>query len=210
MSYDNLSSVSQNVLKFFQQHTGEERRVPFVFGAYRLLAHDRWFSPGTPASSTTKIGRHDIDEILLKVALSTINQSINITQQLKHLITMYKLFCRMYSHYLHKTLGQSYYPTAEDFDYHVRQSIEMFNNCSRRKGLRACLEGAIQKAQPRDIGNIGYTRLRTKTKQMKKTKQSKPNHNTDIKTNDDCRNHTIKVNLLDNCIFVIMRSFHFD
>jgi hypothetical protein len=29
----------------------------------------RWFSPGTPASSTTKTGRHDIDEILLKVAL---------------------------------------------------------------------------------------------------------------------------------------------
>jgi hypothetical protein len=39
-----------------------------------LLAHDRWFSPGTPASSTTKTGRHDIVEILLKVALSTINQ----------------------------------------------------------------------------------------------------------------------------------------
>jgi hypothetical protein len=33
--------------------------------------------PGTPASSTTKTGRHDIAEILLKVALSTINQSIN-------------------------------------------------------------------------------------------------------------------------------------
>jgi len=45
----------------------------------------------------------------------------------------------MYSHYLHKTLGQSYYPTAEDFDYHVRQSIELFHNCTRRKGLRACL-----------------------------------------------------------------------
>jgi hypothetical protein len=40
-----------------------------------LLAHGRWFSPGTPASSsTTKAGRHDIAEILLKVALSTINQ----------------------------------------------------------------------------------------------------------------------------------------
>jgi hypothetical protein len=26
-------------------------------------------SPGTPASSTTKTGRHDITEILLKVAL---------------------------------------------------------------------------------------------------------------------------------------------
>ena len=42
--------------------------------AYHLLAHGRWFSPGTPASSTTKTGRHDIAEILLKVALSTINQ----------------------------------------------------------------------------------------------------------------------------------------
>jgi hypothetical protein len=41
---------------------------------YQLLAHGRCFSPGTPASSTTKTGRHDIAEILLKVALSTINQ----------------------------------------------------------------------------------------------------------------------------------------
>jgi hypothetical protein len=31
---------------------------------YQLLAHGRWFSP---ASCTTKIGRHDIAEILLKV-----------------------------------------------------------------------------------------------------------------------------------------------
>jgi hypothetical protein len=38
---------------------------------YQLLAHGRWFSPGTPASSTTKTGRHDIVEILLKVALNT-------------------------------------------------------------------------------------------------------------------------------------------
>jgi hypothetical protein len=38
---------------------------------YQLLAHGRWFSPGTPSSSTTKTGCHDIAEILLKVALST-------------------------------------------------------------------------------------------------------------------------------------------
>ena len=38
---------------------------------YQLLAHGRWFSPGIPASSTTKTGRHDIAEILLKVALNT-------------------------------------------------------------------------------------------------------------------------------------------
>jgi hypothetical protein len=36
---------------------------------YQLLAHGRWFSLGTPASSTTKTGRHDIAEILLKVVL---------------------------------------------------------------------------------------------------------------------------------------------
>jgi hypothetical protein len=37
------------------------------------LTHGRWFSQGTPASSTTKTGRHDIAEILLKVALNTMN-----------------------------------------------------------------------------------------------------------------------------------------
>jgi len=42
---------------------------------YQLLAHGRWFSPGTPASSTTKSGRHDIAEILLKVALKQKNQN---------------------------------------------------------------------------------------------------------------------------------------
>jgi hypothetical protein len=38
---------------------------------YQLLTHGRWFSPGTPDSSTTKTG---IAEILLKVALNTKNQ----------------------------------------------------------------------------------------------------------------------------------------
>jgi hypothetical protein len=45
---------------------------------YQLLAHGRWFSLGTPASSTTKTGRHEIAEILLKVALNTTkSKSIN-------------------------------------------------------------------------------------------------------------------------------------
>jgi hypothetical protein len=46
---------------------------PQVIKVYQLLAHGRWFSLGTPASSTTKTGHHDIAEILLKVALSTKN-----------------------------------------------------------------------------------------------------------------------------------------
>jgi hypothetical protein len=40
---------------------------------YQLLAHGQWLSPDTPASSTTKTDRHDIAEILLKVALNTKN-----------------------------------------------------------------------------------------------------------------------------------------
>jgi hypothetical protein len=31
---------------------------------YQLFARGRWFSPCTPASSTTKTGRHDIADIL--------------------------------------------------------------------------------------------------------------------------------------------------
>jgi hypothetical protein len=50
-----------------------------------------WFSPGTPASSTTKTGRHDIAEILPKVALNTINQIIKYVQHTsqKHSETFY-------------------------------------------------------------------------------------------------------------------------
>ena len=46
--------------------------------AYQLLAQGRWFSPGTLASFTTKTGRHDIAEILLKMALNTKNKSNQI------------------------------------------------------------------------------------------------------------------------------------
>jgi hypothetical protein len=43
-----------------------------------LLAHGWWFSLDTPASSTTKTGHHDIAEILLKVASSTINHQSSL------------------------------------------------------------------------------------------------------------------------------------
>jgi hypothetical protein len=42
--------------------------------AYQLRVHNRWFSPGTPASSISKTGRHI--EVLLKVALKTIINQI--------------------------------------------------------------------------------------------------------------------------------------
>ena len=43
----------------------------------QLLVTGLWFSPGTPMSSTNKTDRHDITEILLKVALNTIKPNQN-------------------------------------------------------------------------------------------------------------------------------------
>jgi hypothetical protein len=42
------------------------------------FSNPRWFSLGTPVSSTNKTDSHDIIEILLKVALNIINLSINL------------------------------------------------------------------------------------------------------------------------------------
>ena len=39
------------------------------------LAAGRWFSPSIPVSSTNKTDRHNITDILLKVALNTMNQT---------------------------------------------------------------------------------------------------------------------------------------
>jgi hypothetical protein len=41
-------------------------------------ATGRWFSSGTPGSSTNTTDRHDINEIILKVALNTINPNLQI------------------------------------------------------------------------------------------------------------------------------------
>jgi hypothetical protein len=60
--------------RFCKLQKGCTRLAAVSDKAYQLLAHGRRFSPGTPASSTTKTGRHDIADILLKVALNTINQ----------------------------------------------------------------------------------------------------------------------------------------
>jgi hypothetical protein len=55
-----------------------------------LLVHGRRLSPGTPASSTTKTGRHDIAEILLKGALNTkIKSKVNSSLYSKACLAFY-------------------------------------------------------------------------------------------------------------------------
>jgi hypothetical protein len=70
---------------------------------YQLLAHDRWFSQGTPASSTTKTVRHDIAEILLKVALKNKNQ-----------INLYAGPIYFYMTVLHTLIYHTYIPLYAD------------------------------------------------------------------------------------------------
>jgi len=83
-------------------------RIPLRRGAldttlcdkvYQWLATGRWFFPGTPVSTTNKTDRHDITEILLKVALNTIkpnqtNQIYSITSFLfkKNILPVINIF----------------------------------------------------------------------------------------------------------------------
>ena len=45
------------------------------------LVKGQWFSLGTPASSTNTTDRHDVAEMLLKVALDTINLTIHLSRE---------------------------------------------------------------------------------------------------------------------------------
>jgi len=52
----------------------------------------RWFSPGTLVSFTNKTDRHDITEILLKVALNTITLTPNVDQLCLMVTHMYDVW----------------------------------------------------------------------------------------------------------------------
>jgi hypothetical protein len=71
-THTSLSPIRRGFAPGFENYKkGSIRLAAASDKVYQLLAHGRWFSPDTPASSTTKTGHHDIAEILLKVALNT-------------------------------------------------------------------------------------------------------------------------------------------
>jgi hypothetical protein len=88
---------------------------------YQLFAHGRWFSPGTLASSTTKTCRHDIADILLKVAFNTINQNKT------------KRFCKVHIYFF---LGY-----LTDFSYFSAKIAEHNQNRSKMTFLKGCVNG---------------------------------------------------------------------
>jgi hypothetical protein len=80
MSYNDLSSVPQNVLKFYQQLTGEERRIPFVFdGKNPIFRHIKSNNSGT---AKVKIVKNERDPPLFTSKLLIKFQNIlrNTTQ----------------------------------------------------------------------------------------------------------------------------------
>jgi hypothetical protein len=81
-SYKPITNTAWVRARFCKLQKGCTRLASASDKVYQLLAHGRWFSPGTPASSTTKTGRHGIAEILLKVALKH-KKSIILTVKVK-------------------------------------------------------------------------------------------------------------------------------
>ena len=74
-THTSLSTIRRGLSPGFVSYKKECTRLATASDqVYQMLAHGRWLSPGNPASSATKTGRHDIADILLKVALNTINQ----------------------------------------------------------------------------------------------------------------------------------------
>jgi hypothetical protein len=67
-----------------------------VLNATLWLETARWFSPGPPVSSTNKTDRHDITEILLKAALSTIHPPFVCVFLIAFRIKFYKQMCISY------------------------------------------------------------------------------------------------------------------
>ena len=78
--YNYLCNQCLSPLKLWVRIPLKARCTTLCDKVCQWLAEGRWFSLGTPVSSTNKTYHHDITEILLKVALNTIktpNQPIN-------------------------------------------------------------------------------------------------------------------------------------
>ena len=106
-----------------------------------MLAHGRWFSPDTPAASSTKTDRHDIVEILLKVAIkhqkskSIIQVKLKFNFNHKHVdfslvefpfISNCTSACSNVVFNMSTTYKTGYYKLWKKFKYMVR--VLVFNN----------------------------------------------------------------------------------
>ena len=66
-SYKPITNTAWVCTRLYKLQKGCTRLAVASDKVYQLLAHGRWFSPGTPASSNTNTGHHDIAEVLCGV-----------------------------------------------------------------------------------------------------------------------------------------------
>ena len=85
-SYRPINDTAWVRARLCKLHKGCTRLAAASDQVYQLLAHGRWFSPGTPASSTTKTGRHDIAESGVK------HQKYNQIKSIFKMFIYHKLF----------------------------------------------------------------------------------------------------------------------
>ena len=108
--------------RLWKLQKGCTRLAAARYKVYQLLAHGRWFSPGTPPSSTTKSCRHYIAEILLKVALNTknLNQIICVMVLLSNILVNWTIKLMIYCWLM----------------YHVKYFIYIYEQVSKTKSRR--------------------------------------------------------------------------
>ena len=83
-SYKFITKTAWVRFRFCKLQKGCAQLAVASDNVYQLLTHDRWFSPGTPASSGTKSCHHDLAESGVKHNKSkSINQSTNIDKEKK-------------------------------------------------------------------------------------------------------------------------------
>ena len=81
------------------------------------LAAGMWFSPGTLVSSTNKTGRHDITEILLKVALIKHNNPTSV-----YLLTWFNFVLLMHINSI-KSTSSGHFQSKWSFFYSLLTSV---------------------------------------------------------------------------------------
>jgi hypothetical protein len=74
-NYNYLCNQCLSPLMLWVRISIRARCTTLFVNACQWLVTSQWFSPSPPVSSTNKTDRHDIIEILLKVALNTIKQT---------------------------------------------------------------------------------------------------------------------------------------
>ena len=148
-AHTNLSPIRRGFAPSFVNYKiGCTRLAAASDKFYQLLAQGRWFSPGIPASSTTKTGRHDIAEILMKVALNTKNSNSNSYSE-ERLIVYFFFFnykfdyspIKLFSYWIRKKVWSQREKDKQIYQQTMQTSLKS----------RGTPEGRVRSCSSRDI-----------------------------------------------------------